>query len=340
MRALVYAGKNRMVLRTLPTPTPAPDEVLLRIRSVGICGTDLHIANGGTDVQPGTVIGHEFSGVVAAVGEHIRAFRVGERVVAEHVVNCQTCPQCMHGKPNLCERAQVLGMHLPGALAEYMTVPARLVYRIPARLPDDEAALIEPLTIALYAASQAGFLLEQRVAVVGQGPIGILLDQVLTAAGAHVVGIDAQRNRLAFARRNRWVRAVLNPTARSFRKELARALPGGADACFEAVGKSVTAELCLEITRRDGNIFFLGVFEKATSLNLMHLVKKELNVFGSWTCSFSFPRAIELVAERSVHLAKLITHRSPLAKAPQAFRDAARYAGNRMKTVIHVSTEG
>ena len=168
MQALVFEGKGKLVIRHLPRPELGHDEVLMKIRAVGICGTDLHIFNGGTHTKPGTVIGHEFSGEVAAVGKGVTNVAVGDRVVGEHVVTCKQCLYCRTGRPNLCQKASVIGLDQPGALAEYLAIPAHLVFAIPKDVPFAEAALIEPLSIAVYAAREAGFLLEKRVGVIGQ----------------------------------------------------------------------------------------------------------------------------------------------------------------------------
>lgn len=336
MKAAVYQGPQKIEIVERPKPSIGSGEVLLRIHSVGICGTDLHIYTGGTDVKPGTIIGHEFSGEVVEVGADVKRIKVGDRVVAEHVISCHTCYFCLRGKPELCLKAQILGMDRPGALAEFMAVPESLDYPIPKSISYEEAALIEPLTIALYATSQARTLAEQRVAVVGQGPIGILLDQALQAAGAHVIGIDTQPARLAFVKKHKWVHETLNPMDADFAQKLQAIAEFGVDSAFEAVGKEVTAELCIDIARRDGDIFLLGVFEKPAMLNLMKVVKKELNIYGSWTCAFSFPAAINEVAEGKIDLKSLISHRYTLDETPRAFAEASVYSNERIKTVINI----
>jgi 2-desacetyl-2-hydroxyethyl bacteriochlorophyllide A dehydrogenase len=334
MRAIMYQGKGKLELQEIPQPTIKPNEVLLKVKAVGICGTDLHIYNGGTDVPPGTVIGHEFSGEVVAVGADVTNVQVGDRAVAEHVVTCGECFYCKRGTPNLCNKRQVLGMDLPGALAEYMAIPANLVYTFPATIPYDVAALIEPLTIALFAQTRLGSLAEKKVAVIGQGPIGLFLDQVLRLAGAEVIGMDVLDNRLTFAKTNGWIAHALNTNDSAFTEQLAKIAPLGVDATFEAVGRPETATLALEITRPDGDVVLLGVFEQPVSLNLMRLIRKELHVHGSWTCAFSFPPAIELLQQNKVELASLITHRYTLEDTPRAFVEASTYSDNRIKTVI------
>jgi len=334
MKAAEYQGKNIITVVEVPKPVISPDEVLLKIHSVGICGTDLHIYAGGTGVKPGTIIGHEFSGEIVEVGASVTRFSIGQRVVAEHVVTCQQCFYCLRGQPQLCLQAQVIGMDRPGALAEFVAVPERLVYAIPDSISYDQAALIEPLTIAVYASAQARALAGQKVAVVGQGPIGMLLDQVLRVSGAQVIGIDTQVPRLDFVKKHGWAHNVLNSSHPDFPAQLTALTNVGVDSAFEVVGKEVTAELCIDIARRDGDIFLLGVFEHTAKLDLMKVVKKELNIFGSWTCAFSFPPAIALVAEGKVDLQSLITHRYTIDNVAQAFAEASIYSDNRVKTII------
>ncbi|MFA4872493.1 MAG: alcohol dehydrogenase catalytic domain-containing protein [Patescibacteria group bacterium] len=335
MKALVYTKPNTIIYQEMPLPRIKFDEVLIKIKSVGICGTDLHIYSGGMKLPTPLIIGHEFSGVIWQIGSQVKKFKKGDRVVAEHVVSCGMCRYCLQGRPNLCSKAQVIGLHRSGALAQYVAVPASLVYPFPKSISFEEAALIEPLSIAYYAAQEIGFVLDKKVAVIGQGPIGLLVDQVLKAAGAHVIGIDIQDTRLQFATRQKWADKVINSkkqnvvdTIKAFTKE-------GVDITIEAVGQAATAEMSLEITRRHGTVVLLGVFESPANLNLMHLVKKELSMRGSWTCAFSFPQSIELVAQNKVDLKSLISHRYSAPEGARAFKEAFMYTEGRIKTIIN-----
>ena len=334
MKALRFRSKGTLALETVEKPTIGPEEVLLRVHSVGICGTDLHIYSGGMKVSEGSILGHEFSGVVELVGERVTNVRPGMPVVAEHVQNCGRCRYCLQGKPNLCQEARILGIHSPGALAEFMAVPAGLVHPIPETLGLQEAALVEPLSIALYAVREAGFLLGSKVAVVGQGPIGLLVDQVLRQAGARVAGIDVRKETLRFAEERGWIDLALSPQDPQFAATVREWTGDGFDAVFEVVGKEETAELSLEIARKAGKIFILGIFESPARLDLMQIVKKELVVCGSYTCAFSFPEAIELAAQGRVDLKSLITHVYPVSEGEKAFEEASRYEGSRIKTLI------
>ena len=334
MKALIYKGPKTLEYADVPKPSIKSDEVLLKIKSVGICGTDLHIYNGGMDLPTPLIMGHEFSGVIEDVGDDVRNFKAGDRVVGEHVVPCRKCHYCLEGKPNLCINAKVIGLDLAGALAEYMTIPSDLVYKIPDELSFGEAALIEPLSIAIYATKEAGRLLDKNVAVIGQGPIGLLLDQVVKAAGGNVIGIDAQEHRLKFAEGKKWLDHAIDPQKEKPVEAAARYFPDGADISFEAVGREATAQMALDIASRSGHIFLLGVFEELSKLNLMKVVKKELTVHGSWTCAFSFPEAIELTAKGRVDLKSLITHRYKAEDGVRAFKEASEYTENRIKTLI------
>jgi len=331
MKAAQYLGPEKIVIKNIAKPKINPDEILMKTKSVGLCGTDLHIFKGGMNVHTPLVQGHEFSGVIAQVGDNVKDLKIGDRITAEHVIPCGECEYCLQGKPNLCSQAEVIGLQRQGALAEYVAIPADLVYKIPKKLSFEEGALIEPLAIAFYAVEGSCHLLGKRVAVVGQGPIGMLVNQLLKAAGAYVIGIDVIDSRLKFVKNNGWVDEVINgKNSKSLEK-----IKDSMDVCFEVVGKEITAQTCINIARRDGEIFLIGVFENLSKLNLMHVVRKELNIHGSWTCAFTFPDAINLATCGKVDLKSLITHRYKIDKVGKAFVEASEYSGERIKTVIN-----
>lgn len=336
MHALVYQGRNRMEYTAVPIPEISEHEVLMQVKSVGICGTDLHIYRGGMNVPAGTIPGHEFSGLVAKVGKRVRRVKVGDRVVGEHVVVCHQCEYCQSGKPNLCVNREIIGIHRPGALAEYVSIPEELVYPIPDEVSLDEAAIIEPLSIALYAAREAGFLLNKRVAVVGQGPIGLLVDQVLFASGALVTGLDVRDETLGFAKEHGWAHHIINTKTQDIKKRMKEIGSAyGFDIVFEVVGLEQTAEMSFDICRSNGRVILLGVFASPAKITMMNIVKKELDVRGSWTCAFTFPDSIDLLARKKVDLKSLITHRYAAKDGPQAFAKAESYSDHRIKTIIN-----
>ena len=335
MKALLYKGPKTIEYVDMPKPEIKDDEVLMKIKSVGICGTDLHIYSGKMNLPTPLIMGHEFSGVIESVGKLVKHLAVGDRVVGEHVVPCRACHYCLIGKPNLCPKAKVIGLDRPGALAEYLAIPADLVYKIPPEISFEEAALIEPLTIALYATKEAGLLLDKNVAIIGQGPIGLLLDQVIKSAGGNVVGIESQAHRLTFAQDKKWIDYTIDATKENAANRIVELFPDGVDVAIEAVGREATAQMALNITSRAGYVLLIGVFEDLSKLDLMSIVKKELHVHGSWTCAFSFPEAIDLVSKGKIDLKSLITHRYEAKDGAQAFKDSSEYIDGRIKTVIN-----
>ncbi len=332
MKAAQYLGPKTIKLTHLDKPKIKKDEILMKTKSVGICGTDLHIYRGGMKELPTPLVpGHEFSGVVEEVGSQVEGFKKGDRITAEHVIPCGECMFCEIGKPNLCDAVEVIGLHRPGALAEYVAIPAELVYQVPNQLDFEEAAMVEPLSIGMYVINETDNLLDKRVAVIGQGPIGMLLSQLLKVAGAYVAGFDVLKFRLDFVQKHKWVdEAVDSQDSYKIKKSL-----NNFDKSFEVVGREETAEMAIDITRRDGDIYLLGVFEKPAKLDLMQVVKKELNVFGSWTCAFSFNDSIDLLAKGKIDVKSLITHRYSIDEVEKAFRESNEYSQQRIKTVIN-----
>lgn len=335
MKALQYFGKNDLRFVELPEPQIADDEVVLKIKKVGICGTDLHIYNGGMSVPTPLVMGHEFVGDVVKVGAKVTHIKVGDRAVAEHVIGCGECIYCLQGKKNLCIKPTVIGLHRQGALAECMSIPGNLVYTLPEHLSYDEGVLVEPLSIAVYAVRKAGINVGDTVAVVGQGPIGLLVDYVAKSGGAVVYGFDKHDNRLLYAKDHEYIDQGINIATENF-KENFRIATGydGAHVVFEAVGSDTSAELAIELARAGGQIVVLGVFEHDVTINMMNIVKKELHVHGSWTCIFSFDQTITLLESKHMNTANLITHRYKFADAIKAFEEASTDRANRIKSVI------
>ncbi|MDO8610217.1 MAG: alcohol dehydrogenase catalytic domain-containing protein, partial [bacterium] len=324
MKAFQFFGKQDLRLVELPEPTIGKNDVLLKIKKVGICGTDLHIYNGGMTVPTPIVLGHEFVGDVIAIGNEVINVKVGDRAVAEHVIGCGKCLYCKQGKRNLCKSPTIIGLHTQGALAQYMKIPSELVFLLPQELSYDEGVLVEPLSIAVYAIRNTQIRVGDVVAVVGQGPIGLLVDQVAKTAGATVFGFDRHENRLLFAKEHGYIFQGINIGENNFLDTFKKMISGdGADVVFEAVGSDSSAELALELARATGKVTILGVFEHNIQINMMNIVKKELSVQGSWTCIFSFPQTLLLLKSKAIDTTNFITHRYSFSDTVKAFQDAS-----------------
>ncbi len=334
MKALHFIGKQNLTIVETPEPEIGETDVLMKIKKVGICGTDLHIYKGGMNVSTPLVLGHEFVGDIAKIGSEVTHLAVGDRVVADHVVGCAECSYCRTGKRNLCKNPVVLGIHRPGALAEYMAIPADLVFKLPDALSYDEGVLVEPLSIAVYAVRKAGIYVGDTIAVVGQGPIGLLVDFVAKASGGTVFGFDRHDNRIGFARDCGYIYNGFNTSVETFMRNFNDQAPEGAHIVFEAVGSDTSASLAFELARPGGTVVVLGVFDHDVAVNMMHIVRKELRVIGSWTSVFSIEETILLMQSQKLDTQKIITHRYAFADAPRAFEEALTDKSNRIKTVI------
>ncbi len=337
MKGLQYFGKNDLRFVELPTPEITETEVLMKVKKVGICGTDLHIYNGGMHVPAPLVIGHEFVGEIVKVGASVTNIHVGDRAVGEHVIGCGKCSYCLQGKRNLCKTPTVIGLHRQGALAEYLSLPSELVYRLPDELSFDEGVLVEPLSIAVYAVRKSGIQVGDQAAVVGQGPIGLLVDYVAKASGGSVFGFDKHENRLTYAEEHGYIFKGYSIVDKEFMNAFKKDSVDGADIVFEAVGSNSSAQLALDLARPGGKVVVLGVFEHDVMINMMDIVRKELQVYGSWTCIFSFEETMLLMKTQKLATDELITHRYGFSDAVKAFEEASTDKSHRIKTVIEFS---
>lgn len=337
MKALIFHGKEDLRFEDVPIPEIGPDEVLLKIKKVGICGTDLHIYHGGMQVPTPLIIGHEFVGEVAKVGLDVTNVKVGDKAVAEHVVGCGVCQYCKRGKKNICVKPTVFGLDRPGALAEYMAIPANLVFSLPENIDYDAGVLVEPLSIAVYAVSKSGLQSGDQVAVIGQGPIGLFIDQVATSKGAIVSGIDVLPARLQYALEKKLIANGINSKEENVLDDLkAFTHDEGIDVAFEVVGREETLVQAIDIVNKGGKVMVMGVFPKPACFDMMKVVKREIVLEGAWTCLNSFPETIDLLASGKIATSDFITHRYPFENAVQAFIDASGYSDHRIKSVIEL----
>lgn len=337
MKALQYFGKQELRLVDLPDPQINDNEVLIKVKKVGICGTDLHIYNGGMNVSLPLVLGHEFVGDIVKTGNNVKNVKIGDRAVAEHVIGCGKCPYCLKGKRNLCKAPTIIGVNRQGALAEYISIPSELVFKLPDELSYDEGVLVEPLSIAVYTVRKSGVDVGDQIAVVGQGPIGLLVDFVAKASGGTVIGFDKHDNRLSYAKDHGYIQKGFNIVNENYLEQFKKDVADGADIVFEAVGSDTSAELAIELARSGGKVIILGVFEHDVMINMMNIVKKELQLYGSWTSVFSFEETMLLMKSQKLDTNLLITHRYPFLDAINAFKEASSDKENRIKSIIEFS---
>lgn len=338
MRAAVFHGPERpLSLEEVPTPAPAPGQVLIRVAACGVCHTDLHYTDHGTPTfrKPPLILGHEISGTVEEVGEGVPSRKVGDRVLAAAVSSCGTCEACREGRENICAHGQMLGNHVDGGFAEYVAAPAKDTFLLPEDVPLVEGSIIaDAITTPYHAVTNRGRVRPgDAVVVFGCGGVGLNVVQIAAAQGARVVAVDLSDDKLAWARRLGAV-AALNPSSvERLDKELRAATGGGADVAFEVVGKPSTQEQALAALKTGGRAVFVGYAPDPMTLNSGRVMFRELEVVGSLGCRpVDYPRAIELVRQKRIQLEALVTHRFPLERIAEAF-DTLR-SGSAIRVVV------
>lgn len=342
MRALAKTAPTPgLELVEVPVPEAGPGEVLVRVLRAGICGTDLHIyrwdAWASSRVALGRVLGHEFCGIVAALGPGVTGVRIGELVAAECHVACGECPICRTGLGHVCPRMQVIGVDRDGGFADYVAVPARNLWPIPPGIEPEVAAILDPVGNAVHAALSTE-LVARTVAVIGCGPIGLLAISAARRCGAHrIFASDIRPQRLALAR-TMGADVVLDartvPVADRIR-ELTAGL--GADVVLEMSGSPEGIQAGLRTLRNGGFMALLGLPAGEVSLDLVNDV-----IFKGATVRGIFGRRLwetwELatrLVERGLDVRPVITHRLPLERYGEAFGVLERGEGG--KVILEVA---
>ena len=326
MKALVLKDYNVLSYEDVPEPEVGPGEVLVRVKACGICGSDVHGMDGSTGRRiPPIIMGHEASGVVAETGARVTSWKAGERVTFDSTIYCGTCRFCQRGEINLCDNRRVLGVSCDayrqhGAFAEYVAVPARILYRLPENLSFERAAMVEAVSIAVHAVGRARILLNDSALVVGVGTIGVLVVQALRLAGCgRIIAVDLDQERLDLACRlgaDGGLRADAKDAASTVRSSCGGA---GADLAFEVVGREEPLQLALAGLRKGGSLTLIGNLSRSMALPLQEVVTKELSLHGSCASAGEYPTCLDLLARGKVRVDELISAVVPLAEGASWF---------------------
>ncbi|MBW1640351.1 alcohol dehydrogenase catalytic domain-containing protein [Microbacterium resistens] len=360
-RQVVFPAKDRIVVDDAPLPAPGAADVLVRIRRVGICATDLHLLAGHIGDPFPLVPGHEFVGEVAALGDEAaraRGLRPGDRIAVEMLLPCRSCARCREGRYNLCEqddpgaglaRGRQLGVNIPrshghglwGGYAEHVLVPAEaIVHRLPDDLPWERAVLVEPLAVAHRALARGRVASGDRVVVIGPGPVGLLAAAAARSAGAaRVVVVGTRASRLDPARRF-GADAVVNTRASSDLVADVRTALGGdlADVVIEIAGATGAQRDALLLVRRGGRVVLAGACGAGAELTLLadeELLTREVDVLPSFLSAGGFEPAIDQLARGEFPYEQLVTHTVGLAEVEGAFALIA----SRDDTVIKIAID-
>jgi len=330
MKALQLVEYGRFELVDLPIPEIGPDEVLIKVRACGICGSDVHGMDGSTGRRiPPIVMGHEASGDIVDIGADVTNWAIGDRVTFESVIFCGKCEFCLEGHPNLCDHRQVLGVSCAefkrqGAFAEFLTVPARVLYRLPEGLTYEQAAMVEPVTVALHAVNRAKIKPGARVAVIGAGMIGLFVVQVLKAKGAgEVIAVDINPEKLAMA------------AAHGADQTLTSTLGMELDCAIEAVGITPTVDMAVRSVRKAGTVVLIGNLSSHVEFPLQEVVIRQLSVYGTYGSEADYPECLELIASGKVRVDKMISAEITLDETASYFDRLYKQEPGLMKVVVH-----
>lgn len=335
-RQVVVESLDRISIDRLPAPVAGIGEVLVRSTVVGICGSDLHAAQGR---HPFITLpyrpGHEVVGVVEALGADVTEAKVGDRIVVEPNLSCGTCPQCLAGRYNICRTLAVLGTTTPGGMADLFTIPADRVHKLPDSLPDTSAVLAEPLATAVHAVRRAGDLRGCRVLVLGAGPIGLLVLLAAKRSGAELVALTD----LQASKRQRALRlgadAAIPADAPDLATRANAALSGPADLVFDCVGNADSMAQAVDSVDKGGTVLVVGVPEGPVTVRLDLIQDRELTVIGSLMYTDEdVQEALSMLRLGGVPVDELVTASFPLSDVAAAF--AASDDPDQVKVLVTV----
>lgn len=326
MKALVYRGREGMVVEDVDDPRPGPNEVLLKVRYCGICGSDVHLFALGI-LSPGTIPGHEVSAEVVSVGPEVEGWKAGDPVVVASK-KCGQCDYCLSGRPQLCLQPEGFGLgERPGAFAQYLVIDHGALLPVPPGLDLAHAALAEPLAVTVHAVELSGIEAGQAAVVTGAGPIGLLVTEVLKDRGVHpiIVSEPAEQRRALAAKLG--VEHVVDPTTNSLADVLRSVIPRGAHVIFECTGVPAAAELALTLLRPAGTLMVVGHSERSYTMSSLMIMARELRIQGCFGAGTSFPQALEMLAAGKVQAQDIITRVVPLQETDACLRELANDPG-------------
>lgn len=320
MRALVIPQVLQMHVADWPETPLAPGEVRVRVAAAGICAGDLAIFTGKNPyARLPVVAGHELAGTVVEVHSTVSTVSVGARVAVEPFIACGTCYACRVGKPNCCANLRIIGVHQAGGYAETVVAPAKNCYEIPDAMPFAQAALVEPVTIALQACRRGQIGPEDTVLVLGCGPIGAFIIEVARELGATVYAADVLPDRLAIAE---GLGAIpLRSDETLLQKVLDVTNGEGMPVVIEATGVPKVIEMTVELVAAGGRVVIAGLVKGGVGVTFpgLDFTRKELTLLGSRTEVGCFPESIRLLAEGRIRFATMATHFDMFAEAPELF---------------------
>ena len=329
MKAVVKYGKGKgfVEIRDVPEPTIKEDEVLIEVKAISVCGSDLHIYNDAHPYWPPVTLGHEFSGIIADVGRNVKGWKVGDRIVTEtRTGSCGVCYTCQSGFPQVCEQKRAYGIGINGAYAKYVAGPARLLHHLPDQIPFEVGAMIEPTAICVTAIlERCNLQAGESTVITGPGPIGLISLAVAKAAGVRMAGITGRTSaeQIRFERaRDLGADFIINTDKEDPVQTVLERTGGlGVDILIETSGGQTAIQQSFEMIRRLGRVCAIGVSGKKEILvpydrGIFKGIRFDFCFSSSWT---AWERSIGLISAGLLPLEKIVTHTLPLEKWEEAF---------------------
>lgn len=336
MKAVYMEKPWNIEISDVQMPKPKEDEALLRVKSAGICGSDIGAFRGTNGlVSYPRIIGHEIAGEVISIPENNKnGIKPGDRVIVDPYLYCGHCYPCSIGRTNCCVDLKVLGVHVDGGMAEYFCHPADMLLKVPDDMPWDIIPLAEPLTIALHGIHRLNLKAGEHIAINGAGPIGLLAAMVALHYGAEPIMIDLVKERLDFAK-SLGVQYTINLREEDLVEKVSEYTNGRMAECvMEASGANSAIRATLDIVSHAGRIALTGWPKQETPIPTDMITRKEVDVRGARTSAGEFPEAIDLIYHQKVDARRILTKVISIDEAPETIRDIEKNPGNYMKVNI------
>jgi len=351
MKAALWYNQKDIRVENIPEPSVEKDQVKIKVAYCGICGSDLHEYLAGPIFVPveephpiskdkaPIVMGHEYAGEVVAIGEAVTGIQVGDRVCVEPIYSCGKCSSCKKGHYNVCEQLGFIGLSGGlGGFSEYSVVPSKMIHKIPDYMSWEQAALVEPTAVAVHAVRQSEMKIGDSIAVIGTGPIGLLVIQAAKAAGASriiAVEVSAERREIA---KQAGAHIVIDPIEVNPVEAIKEYTNGlGVDVAFEVAGIEATIHTAIESTKSEGNVVNISIWEKPASIPVNHFILTERKMTSIIAYRNIFPQVIQLIANGQIQAAELVTKKISIDQIVSEGFEALTKNKNQIKILVDPS---
>lgn len=334
MKAAVFENVGVWGVKEVPKPEiKKPDQVLIEVEACSICGTDVHITADppGYIATEGTVLGHEFCGIIREKGGQVDQLEIGDRVVVNPNNYCGKCVYCRKNLPNQCENIEALGIDYDGAFARYCVVSDKVAYKISKEVDASVAACAEPLACAVNGLNKVDIKPSDSAVVIGAGPIGLIIAMLLKKSGiSRLFILETAPYRMEFTKGLN-LGQVINPIEENAAEKIYKETEIGADYVFDVTGSQIAASM--ELVRKDGTIVLFGVNKQARKeIAQCEITTKEVRVLGTWLANATFPQAVKILEEEVIDMKSLITDTYPLEEIKEGMEKLRK--GQAVKVII------